>query len=299
MFKTEVRYTYGIEKLLEQLQGPLAIVHTVHPRKVEENFEKWRGVIVKEIGAIEHATVLFSEGSEVPERWLRQDKCQILPMKLVYTVKPPQCEDNGLEAEKFQRKARIILCGNLADADAAEVYAATAPTEVVRATLIHAARAGWDIAVLDITSAFLQTPLEKIPDAPVVIASPPEILERQGLVAPRTLWGITHVVYGLRQSPKLWGAFRDMTVKDMKFELDDGLYHLRQGRVENTWWALEKEGGGSVKAIMVIYVDDFLIAGENDTIMKVDLESVRGAGSKAGTSSAMLGHDHRGAQRWL
>ena len=269
MFKTEVSYTYGVENLLEQLQGPLAIVHTVHPREVEENFEKWRGVIVKEIGAIEHATVPLPEGSEVRERWLKQDKCQILPMKLVYTVKPPQGDDPRAQAEKFRRKARIVLCGNMADADAAEVYAATAPAEVVRATLIHAAKANWQVAVLDITSAFLQTPLEAIQDAPVVVAAPPKILETQGLVAPRTLWGITHAVYGLRQSPKLWGAFRDMTVKDMTFDLEDGTYRLRQGRVENTWWSLEREGGGPVKAIMVIYVDDFLIAGDVITIEKV------------------------------
>ena len=75
LFKTEVSYKSGIERLLEQLQGPLAIVHTVHPREVEENFEKWKGVIVKEIGAIEHATVPLPEGSEVRERWLSQDKC--------------------------------------------------------------------------------------------------------------------------------------------------------------------------------------------------------------------------------
>ena len=269
MFKTEVSYTYGVENLLEQLQGPLAIVHTVHPREVEENFEKWREVIVKEIGAIEHATVPLPEGSEVRERWLKQDKCQILPMKLVYTVKPRQGDDPRVQAEKFRRKARIVLCGNMADADAAEVYAATAPAEVVRATLIHAAKAKWQVAVLDITSAFLQTPLEAIQDAPVVVAAPPKILERQGLVAPRTLWGITHAVYGLRQSPKLWGAFRDMTVKDMAFDLEDGTYRLRQGRVENTWWSLEREGGGLVKAIMVIYVDDFLVAGDAITIEKV------------------------------
>ena len=130
-------------------------------------------------------------------------------MKLVYTVKPLQGEDSGPEAEKFRRKAHIVLRGNMADADAAKVYAAMAPTEVVRATLIHAAQAGWEIAVVDITSAFLQTPLKAIHDAIVVVASPPKILERQGLVAPRTLWGIMHAVYGLRQSPKLWGAFRD------------------------------------------------------------------------------------------
>ena len=272
MFKTEVSYTYGIEKLLEQLQGPLAIVHTVHPREVGENFEKWKNVIVKEIGAIEHATVPLPEGSELRQQWLNQDKCQILPMKLVYTVKPPQGEDHSPDTEKFRRKARIVLCGNMADVDAAEVYAATAPTEVVRATLIHAATVGWSVAVLDITSAFLQTPLKAIHDAPVVVATPPKILERQGLVAPKTLWGITHAVYGLRQSPKLWGAFRDMTVKEMKFDLGDGVYRLRQGRVENTWWSLEKDGVGTIKAVIVIYVDDFLIAGERATIEKVAAE---------------------------
>ena len=90
-----------------------------------------------------------------------------------------------------------------------------------------------------------------------------------------------------------------MTVKDMTFDLDDGLYRLRQGRVENTWWSLEKEGGGTVKAIMAIYVDDFLIAGESskgDSGNQKDLESLRSSGGQARSSSSFLGHDHRGSR---
>ena len=61
-------------------------------------------------------------------------------------------------------------------------------------------------------------------------------------------------------------------MNEMTFDLGDGIYRLRQGRVENTWWSLEKEGGGIVKAIMVIYVDDFRIAKEGATIEKVAAE---------------------------
>ena len=63
-----------------------------------------------------------------------------------------------------------------------------------------------------------------------------------------------------------------MTVKEMKFDLGDGVYRLRQGRAEHTWWSLEKDGVGTIKAVMVIYVDNFLIAGERATIEKVAAE---------------------------
>ena len=125
------------------------------------------------------------------------------------------------------------------------------------------------MGVLDITSAFLQTPLEAVADAPVVVATPPRILERQGLVEPKMLWGITHAVYGLRQSPKLWGSFRDMTVRKLVVDIGGVPHHLRQGGVENTWWVLKAKGTEQIRAILVIYVDDFMIVGEEETIQKV------------------------------
>ena len=179
-------------------------------------------------------------------------------MKLVYTVKPPQPDETKPEVEKFKRKARIVLCGNMAEADASEVYSGTA--------FIRAAREGWCVGVLDITSAFLQTLLEAVDDAPVVVATPPRILERQALVEPKMLWGITHAVYGLRQSPKLWGSYRDATVKQLVVELGGVPHRLQQGRVQNTGWVLKAEGVGKIEAILVIYVDDFMIVGKEETV---------------------------------
>ena len=168
----------------------------------------------------------------------------------------------------------------MADADASEVYAGTAPTEVVRATLIRAAREGWSVGVLDITSAFLQTPLKAIANAPVVVASPPRILERQGLVEPKMLWGITHAVYGLRQSPKLWGSFRDAAVKGLVMELDGVPHRLRQGKVESTWWVLKADSQDQIRAILVIYVDDFMIVREERTIQQVAAKIKRSGGHR-------------------
>ena len=72
---------------------------------------KWKAVILKEISAIEHATVPLPEGSSIRAQWLENERCQVLPMKLVYTVKPPQIEDASPNAEKCRRKARIVFCG--------------------------------------------------------------------------------------------------------------------------------------------------------------------------------------------
>ena len=117
MKKNEVTFTRNVEGLLEELQAPLAIVHTVHPGEVEQYFERWRKVIIKEIDAIAHATVILPEGSELRQEWLAKEGRQVLPMKLVYTVKPPAANEDGEYEAWFKRKARIVICGNLAEED--------------------------------------------------------------------------------------------------------------------------------------------------------------------------------------
>ena len=64
-------------------------------------------------------------------------------MKLVYTVKPPAADENGKYEAWYKRKASIVICGNLAEEDAASMYASTAPAEVVRAGLVYASKHGW------------------------------------------------------------------------------------------------------------------------------------------------------------
>ena len=60
-----------------------------------------------------------------------------------------------------------------------------------------------------------------------------------------------------------------MTVKQLVVELGGVPHRLRQGRVENTWWVLKADGADQIKAILVIYVDDFMIVGEEEAIHQV------------------------------
>ena len=267
VFKAEVAYTRNIEALLESLTEPIAVVHTVHPAEALEQLEKWIPAIKKELGAIEHAVVRLKKGSLEREQWLGRSGVQLLPMKLVYTIKPPDQAPTVNGDQLCKRKARAVICGNLADPSDLEVYTGAAPAEVVRAALTLASRFGWSAAVLDIISAFLQTPLSEVPSAPVVVAIPPKALVKAQLADEDELWGITHAVYGLRESPRLWGFFRDGEMKKLKTLLGDQEIVLVQGQIEPTWWSIRV--AGEWKGILVIYVDDYLILSTPNIIKAV------------------------------
>ena len=267
LLKAEVNYTRGIEDLLAALTEPIAVVHTVHPGEAATHLERWIPSIQKELTAIQHAVVRLPKGSAQREEWLSRPGVQLLPMKLVFTIKPPDVSPGDNQGPLYKRKARAVICGNLADASDLEVYTGAAPAEVVRAALAIASRYGWLAAVLDIISAFLQTRLDEVPQAPVVVAIPPKSLVRAQLAEEEELWGITHAVYGLRESPRLWGFFRDGQMQRLKIVLEDKEISLVQGRIEPTWWSIQVEGNPT--GILVIYVDDYLILGPPEIIKAV------------------------------
>ena len=60
--KSEPVYTPDIELLLDALQEPLNVVHTVDPREAERNYEKWMPAIHKEVGVIEKADTVCGTG---------------------------------------------------------------------------------------------------------------------------------------------------------------------------------------------------------------------------------------------
>ena len=53
--KSKPVYTPDIELLLDALQEPLSVVHTVDPRDAERNYVRWTPAIQKEVGVIEKA----------------------------------------------------------------------------------------------------------------------------------------------------------------------------------------------------------------------------------------------------
>ena len=263
--KTEVVYTPDIENVLAGLSGPLDVTYTVNPAEVMKCLERWKPAIEKELKSIEVAIERLSPGSEERRRWLNRPGVQRLPTKFVFTVKPNDRADESEPSTWFKRKARLVVCGNMAAEDGAAVYTETAPAEAVRAGLTIATRYKWTIAVLDVVAAFLKTPMNRSLTDPIVVVQPPRLLETMGLAIPMELWGLVRALYGLRQSPALWGEFRDFTLRSSS--PPEGM-RLHQGGTATSWWQVVDENDQMI-AIIIVYVDDFLLCGSKEVVTRL------------------------------
>ena len=269
--KAEVAFTKNVEALLSQLEGPLTIVHTVDPAEAAKVFDQWVPAVKKELSSFDHAVIKRNSDDDLVREEMRKGLAKVVPMKLVYTVKPPSDEAiaNG---EKYRRKARIVACGNMMENSGEETYTGAAPAEVVRSSLAISSRQGWNAGVIDITSAFLQTPLREVQCKQRILGQPPRVLVRYGLCDPQELWEFTHAVYGLRESPKWWGEFRDSQLAILEIMLEDRRIKLLQCKVEGSWWRLLD--GPMLVGVLVVYVDDLLIC-STDPIIQAVADAVR------------------------
>ncbi|OLQ15713.1 putative transposon protein [Symbiodinium microadriaticum] len=263
--KTEVVYTPNIEDVLTKLSGPLDVTYTVNPAEVMSCLERWKPAIEKELKSIEVAIERLSPGSEERRKWLNRPGVQRLPTKFVFTVKPNDQAEESNPATWFKRKARLVVCGNMAAEDGAAVYTETAPAEAVRAGLTLATRFRWTVAVLDVVAAFLRTPMNRSAGDPIVVVQPPRLLEVMGLAIPMELWGLVRALYGLRQSPALWGDFRDYTLRSSE---PPGGMRLQQGGAATSWWKVVNTDDQMI-AIILVYVDDFLLCGPTEVVSRL------------------------------
>ncbi|CAE7352090.1 unnamed protein product [Symbiodinium microadriaticum] len=263
--KTEVVYTPNIEDVLAKLSGPLDVTYTVNPAEVMRCLERWKPAIEKEIKSIEVAIERLSPGSEERRKWLNRPGVQRLPTKFVFTVKPNDQAEESNPATWFKRKARLVVRGNMAAEDGAAVYTETAPAEAVRAGLTLATRFRWTVAVLDVVAAFLRTPMNRSAGDPIVVVQPPRLLEVMGLAIPMELWGLVRALYGLRQSPALWGDFRDYTLRSSE---PPGGMRLQQGGAATSWWKVVNTDDQMI-AIILVYVDDFLLCGPTEVVSRL------------------------------
>ncbi|OLP75136.1 Retrovirus-related Pol polyprotein from transposon TNT 1-94 [Symbiodinium microadriaticum] len=260
--KAEVAYTEDAEGLLSGLSAPLSVVHTVSPTEAATHLESWIPAIAKEAQSLEHAVAKVQESEPGVKQEISSGAAQVIPMKLVFTLKPPDADGQGL----YKRKARIVICGNMATHKPDDVFASTAPAEVVRAAIALATYFNWDLGLIDIVAAFLQTPLHAVKGAPRVYGRPPRLLVKAGICRPGELWLLTHAVYGLQESPRLWGAYRDQLLAELRVEIEGKEVVLVQGCVESSWWRVQEKASSTLIGILVVYVDDILLCGATGTV---------------------------------
>ena len=103
LHKSEPVYTPDIELLLDALQEPLNVVHTVDPREAERNYEKWMPAIHKEVSVIEKAVQRLAPEKVKEGGWLKRKEVKVVPSKLVFTVKPPDPPVEGVTPHAAQQ----------------------------------------------------------------------------------------------------------------------------------------------------------------------------------------------------
>ena len=258
--KAQVGFTTDIEQILRTLTEPLKVVHNVSPEDVLANFEKWVPAIEEELGAIDHAVRKISGKETGLNTWPSNGAFQRLPTKLVFTVKPVDATDPSDPRTWYKRKARLVVCGNMA-ADSDEVtFSPTAAAELVRIALVVASQNKWQVGLLDVVAAFLKTPLQG-PHAPRIAVQPPRVLQKAGMIPWGELWIcriLTHALYGLRESPRLWSEYRDSLMAGLKFIVGDEEMYLVKGKIESSWWTI-RDNQQRVHGIAVVCVDDVLV----------------------------------------
>ena len=260
--KAEVQCTPNVEALLAELEKegkPLEVVHTVELREVKENLAKWVPSGRKELDNL----VTNKKALRRMKRHELPKGTRLVPGKGVFTVKP--------EGDGYKRKTRFVACGNYLPNDGVgDLYAAGADATTLRAILSYSAGRPWVAGTTDIRQAFVLAPWKGEP----VAVTPPKVAIDMGLCEPDEVWFVDQALYGLRESPKLWGDFRDAELRRARWLVDGVEYRLEQMTSDDQLWrivasTLRKDGSKDLETtfgFILVYVDDIFTVGESSVI---------------------------------
>ena len=93
-----------------------------------------------------------------------------------------------------------------------EPFAATPSSTSLRTLLLHAVLHQYQVTSCDISSAFLNTPIEE----DIYVQPPPEVYQHR----PRVIWKLHRALYGLRTYPKMWQEHLHSTLVEGQTRVD-------------------------------------------------------------------------------
>ncbi|CAE7780259.1 GIP [Symbiodinium sp. CCMP2592] len=248
----ENMYTKDVEGILNSLTSQLRVVHNVSPSEVRMHLDRWCKAAQTEVTALEAMKAIRRLKGQEARDELNLPDTQVLPAKTVFTVKP------GSDESWYRRKCRVVGCGNYEVKEPGlDVYAGGIPADVLRTCLIESGSKSYRAFITDVRNAFLLAPIpthEKVR----ILLKPPRVLCDMGITSPDEYWAVDKAMYGLRQSPRWWGNFRDDVLRSATWNCDNEELHLEQCAVEPNLWTLVN-ADGSVCGYAIVYVDDILI----------------------------------------
>ena len=182
------------------------------------------------------------------------------------------------------------MCGNFAETDPTQQSwtAQAEPSSMLSALKLGRSRK-WLTSKHDVKGAFLNA---KIPENRVVIVAPPEQWVRWGLVKKGVFWTLDKAVYGLRESPFLWGQERDRQLAKLRWSVSGKKIRLYRSSSDSQVWMIKRddEKNNEILGIMIVYVDDFLLQAPTGPIRDTFLKSLSVLWTLA--KEEVLSHQH-------
>ncbi|HYS59715.1 MAG TPA: reverse transcriptase domain-containing protein, partial [Gemmatimonadales bacterium] len=149
-------------------------------------------------------------------------------------------------------RTRLVVRGykDRTEYDFSEVYAPVSRLPAVRVALAVVNRYQWHAYHLDIKTAFLHGDLED-----EIYMEIPEGIQVSSETRRSTVCKLKKSLYGLKQSPNRWNQKFESLIKGLGFEheINDPCIYFKRNDKEN--------------AFLVLYVDDILLAGSNNTML--------------------------------
>jgi hypothetical protein len=208
------------------------------PRSIREamaggEWEHWRVAIEEEMLAMEEAQVW---GPPV----VVQKGVKVTPLRFVFAKKL------GADGEVERFKARLIFQNrDDGELDGEDCYAPVVDKVSLRIFLTTVAQRGWSIQQSDVKTAFLNAENSGVD----YVRLPKCVVE--GNESPVRL--LKKALYGLRRAPKAWNTTFTAWALENGFE---------QSEADPCLFT-----HGRMRAMLVIYVDDLLVAGETDKVV--------------------------------
>ena len=232
--------------------------------EVRRNLPAWKEALKSEYESLKNFGAIRPVGPEGLAKLHEEfEVVEKLPTMLVAVKKPP-----------MRIKARVVACGNHAEAATGSTTAGGVDTVVVRTLTSEAANDDLTILTSDVKTAFLQAPRRKTPGRVTILVPPMILREARCLDSLEEKWVVEKAMYGLTESPKDWGDFRNLKMKEMKSISNGQERWIRASPEPHLWEVCQKDVKEESKETVIVshiavYVDDLMVVGKREAALEV------------------------------
>eukprot|EP00752_Nemacystus_decipiens_P006651 g5979.t1 len=225
-----VEYAYVTETSAQSNPDPasISLPNTFKEAKASSHSAQWTAAMNKELTSLKENNVY----DLIPRKRVPAG-CKVIGSRWVFKVKSNYTFKARLVCQRYAQRPGI---------DCGATFAPVCRIESQRILMAIACHYDWDIIMLDVKTAFLQSPI----DAPTYVRQPPgyEKMDAQGKPL---VMKLKQAVYGLRTASRVWHLTLDKALQDLGF---------RATKTDPCMYTLQI---GGEYCILTIYVDDILV----------------------------------------